>query len=97
VTRGRLAGDWFGGPLAPLFGPGIRDTAVEGNKPGRLAWAIPHIRYFKYPEDCAPGDAATYIRDALNLDLHAELVALLDVPPPDPTTIGKRVHDMPSG
>ncbi len=35
---GGIRGDWFGGgALAPLFGPGIREIAVSGNQPERLA------------------------------------------------------------
>ena len=36
-----ILGDWFGGPLRPLFGKGIRDIPISGNKPKRLLPAFP--------------------------------------------------------
>lgn len=41
---GTFFGDWFGGPLRPLFGSGILDKPVLGNKPGRLFPALAHSR-----------------------------------------------------
>jgi len=79
-------GDWFGGPLRPLFGQGIRDVAVEGNLPGRRTPGLAHGRYFEYPDQTQPTDIATLLRQALHLDLETELVPLLDAPHPDPST-----------
>lgn len=45
VARGGLRGDWFGGPLAPLFGPGVRDVPAlddVGRTPG-----VAHLKYFE--------------------------------------------------
>ena len=36
VRRGSTRGDWFGGELAGLFGPGVRDIILTGNRPQRL-------------------------------------------------------------
>jgi hypothetical protein len=60
-------GDWFGGPLAPLFGPGIEDRRVLGNTPGRFLPGLAHSRYFSYPEATEPTDVSTHLRDALDL------------------------------
>lgn len=64
-------GDWFGGPLRPLFGSGILDIKVKGNKFGRLLPGGAHSRYFSYPEDTGAKDVARYLRKALALDTHA--------------------------
>jgi hypothetical protein len=69
-------GDWFGGPLVPLFGPGIKDIQLTGNtlgEPGttllrhRLVPAAAHSMYFSFPEDDGEGSAARSIRTALDL------------------------------
>lgn len=70
VVRGSLRGDWFGGPVGPLFGAGVEDIAVDGNEKGRRAWAVPHTRYFDYPEDDSADSIARYVRSALNLALN---------------------------
>lgn len=61
-------GDWFGGPLRPLFGAGITDIRVTGNLAGRLLPAVAHTRYFSYPDDTGSDDIAKHLRDALALD-----------------------------
>lgn len=95
VERGSLQGDWFGGPLQNLFGPGVRDIAVQGNRPGRPArWGRAHSRYFAYPTDVGPDDVAQHIRQALKLDVYTELDALRDAPESDPRTLGDRLKFM---
>jgi hypothetical protein len=61
-----VLGDWFGGPLAPLFGAGVRDIPVTG---GALRWApaIAHTKYFSYPDDLRSDSATTHLRAALDL------------------------------
>lgn len=75
-ARGHLFGDWFGGPVAPLFGSGIRDVVVTGNTPGapgaswsrnRLLPAYAHALYFSFPDDDDPAGAASRIREAMDL------------------------------
>lgn len=80
VTWGR--GDWFGGPLRPLFGRGILDLPVLGNLPGRRAPGLAHGRYFDYPDAIAPDDVATVLREALALGVEQDLVDLLGAPDP---------------
>jgi hypothetical protein len=69
-------GDWFGGPLAPVFGTGIKDVPVAGNtyhQPGttllrnRLVPAAAHSYYFRFPDDPSATSVATHIRSALDL------------------------------
>jgi hypothetical protein len=67
VTRGSLRGDWFGGALAPLFGPGIRDIAVHGNKPERFKRGSAHNEYFRHPDKDDEGDIAWHLRETLAL------------------------------
>lgn len=62
VTRGALAGDWFGGPLRPFFGLGIRDVAVSGNVPERLKRGSAHLEYFRHPDAAEVGDVAHFVR-----------------------------------
>lgn len=75
VSRG-FFGDWFGGPLAPLFGNGIRDVPVTGNGPSArdATWwrnrhvpAAAHAYYFEFPEDDTPSSVTTHLREALGL------------------------------
>jgi hypothetical protein len=59
-------GDWFGGPLAPLFGPGIKDLAVKGNRPRRWFPALAHAQYFKLSQ-VDPASVRYLLRDAMDL------------------------------
>jgi hypothetical protein len=67
VIRGEQQGDWFGGALCPLFGPGIRDIAVQGNTPERFKRGSAHSEYFTHPEKADDGDVAWHIRKTLAL------------------------------
>jgi hypothetical protein len=67
VARGELHGDWFGGALGPLFGPGIRDIPVQGNAPERLKRGSAHNEYFSHPEKDDDGDVAWHLRKTLAL------------------------------
>lgn len=60
-------GDWFGGPLAPLYGAGIRDIALEGNRPKSRWPAIAHALYFQFADDTSPPSVTTHLRDAMDL------------------------------
>ncbi|WP_242453502.1 hypothetical protein [Mycolicibacterium sp. P9-64] len=82
VKPGGLKGDWFGGPLRPLFGHGIRDIDVQGNQPERFKRGMAHTEYFKHPDRDNPGDAAWHIRKTLALQTHTVLENLLSAPPP---------------
>jgi hypothetical protein len=67
VTRGSLRGDWFGGAVDPLFGPGIRDIAVQGSQPERFKRGSAHNEYFRHPEKDDEGDIARHLRETLAL------------------------------
>jgi hypothetical protein len=84
VIRGELAGDWFGGALRPVFGPGIRDIEVLGNEPERFKRGSAHTEYFAHPDRGDEGDAAWHIRMTLGLQTHAVLERLLNAPLPEP-------------
>jgi hypothetical protein len=79
-------GDWFAGPLAPLFGPGIADIELSGNKPWRLIPGYAHAIYFKFPEDTGPDSVTTHLRDALDLASTDWLTPTLAAPEPDAET-----------
>ncbi|MFN8033681.1 MAG: hypothetical protein U0Q47_10335 [Mycobacterium sp.] len=92
VRRGSIRGDWFGGVLRPLFGPGIREIAVTGNRPERLRPGTAQTKYFTHPERDAEGDVAFHLREALALADRAGLDASRTAPPPDPATVDRVVH-----
>jgi hypothetical protein len=73
-------GDWFGGPLRSLFGKGILDHSIMGNLPGRRTPGLAHARYFVYPNDIEPDDAATVLQGYLQLAIVEELGDLLSAP-----------------
>jgi hypothetical protein len=60
-------GDWFGGPLRPLFGNGILDVPVRGNLPKRLIPGYAHALYFKFPEDRTDDSVTKHLHEALEL------------------------------
>jgi hypothetical protein len=89
VETGSVRGDFFGGPLQTLFGPGIREKRVMGNTPGREArWGVAHGRYFDYPDDDGETDIAHYIRQILDLGDTVDIAGTL---PTDPNTGGDRI------
>ena len=70
------SGDWFGGPLSPLYGNGIRDVEIRGNTRGRWLWlsgrlvpGLAHSRYFRFPGDTRPESVTTVLQQAMDLDL----------------------------
>ena len=79
-ARLRFFGDWFGGPLAHLYGEGIEDIRLEG--PGWL-WrhfpGVAHTRYFSFPNDISDLSVTKKLRDAMELDSTSWL-SLVDVP-----------------
>lgn len=79
-------GDWFGGPLAPLFGPGIEDVALTGDRPACWAPALAHALYFSFPDAVAPDSVTTRLRAAMDLRADSWLRATLGVPAPDPAS-----------
>jgi pimeloyl-ACP methyl ester carboxylesterase len=85
-VKGYLLGDWFGGPLQPLFGRGVWDREVLGNTPGRLAPAMAHGKYFSYPDDDSADGIAKVLQEVLELHLEDELAVSRDAPAPLPAT-----------
>lgn len=57
--RWTLWGDVIGGPMAPLFGSGIRDVPVGTNILGGL---LSHTAYWKLPKQPSAGSVATHIQ-----------------------------------
>ena len=83
---GGFFGDWFAGPLAPLFGSGIKDIKLTGNTPKRLIPGYAHALYFKFPADAGPDSVTTQLRNALDLASSDWLSSTLKSPEPDPAT-----------
>lgn len=68
-SRGLLYGDAIGGPLAPLFGPGVIDQPVRTQR--RRGW-LTHTAYWdRVAADAALSDGSlTRLRQALRLNLY---------------------------
>jgi hypothetical protein len=77
-----IAGDWFGGSLQRLFGPGIRDVPLTGNRPRSLIPGWAHALYYHFPEEVAPASVTTKLREAMELNSSWWLKPTLDPPPP---------------
>jgi hypothetical protein len=92
VRRGGIRGDWFGGVLQPLFGPGIREIAVTGNRPERLRPGAAQTKYFTRPDHDADGEVAFHLRQILALADDAGLQASITAPPPGPLTVSRTVY-----
>jgi hypothetical protein len=64
-------GDWFGGPLAPLYGAGIKDIRLRNNGFWPRFWslfpAVAHARYFSYPNDNSLNSATSQLRGTMEL------------------------------
>jgi hypothetical protein len=81
-----LFGDWFGGPLAPLFGGGIRDVELQGNKPWRWTPGYTHTLYFRFPKDVTESSATSQLRRAIDLPSADWLKETLQAPDPSSRT-----------
>lgn len=73
-------GDWFGGSLAPLYGPGITDIALLGNRPKSRWPALAHAMYFAFPNDVSEGSVTAQLRAAMDLASTSWLSATRDAP-----------------
>ena len=80
-----------GGELAGLFGPGVRDIILTGNRPMVCPRAA-QTQYFRHPEQDGEGDVAFHLREALALADHRGLDASVAAPEPDPATVGRVVY-----
>lgn len=72
-------GDWFGGPLRPLFGNGILDIKLTGNKPKRLIPAMAHTFYFSFPDDVSENSVTKKLHDAMELNSKLWLEEMLTI------------------
>lgn len=79
-TRWWFFGDWFGGRLGPLFGYGIKDIELTGNKPKRFIPAWAHTLYFKFPDDESDSSVTRHLHDAMELHSESWLTSTLDIP-----------------
>ena len=83
-------GDWFGGPLVPLLGPGIQDVPVQGNRWKRFIPGYAHALYFRLAHP-SPDSIRTLLRAAMDLASSSWLTATLDAPEPTAPASQKRV------
>jgi hypothetical protein len=60
-ARAGFFGDWFGGPLAPLYGRGIKDIPLSGNDWKRFLPGMAHTGYFKYGDSRRSPEAVNRI------------------------------------
>jgi hypothetical protein len=69
-SRFGIFGDWFGGPLASTFGPGILDLPVTAGPWTRFLPVYPHTQYFRRADSAAnnrPGSSIRSLREGLDL------------------------------
>ena len=67
-SRFGVFGDWFGGPLAPLYGRGIEDLPATKGKWTRFIPVVGHVRYFKWSDRTGLGTSIAAIRSGLALE-----------------------------
>ncbi len=79
-------GDWFAGPLAPLFGTGIKDIKLKGNTPKRFIPGYAHATYFGFSEDTSAESVTTKLRQVLDLPATVWLEPTVGSPDHDPAT-----------
>jgi hypothetical protein len=84
-------GDWFGGSLGELFGRGIKDIELVGNRPRSLVPAGAHAWYLFFPRDTSATSATTVLRNAMDLASSDWVLPTMDAPPPEPATRGAHV------
>ena len=80
-------GDWFGGPLRPLFGNGIVDRPLLANGWRSRIPALAHALYYHFENDEQRAESVTCrLREAMDLASSAWLEPTFDAPLPDPQT-----------
>ncbi len=85
-ARYGVFGDWFGGPLRPLFGPGVRDVPITNGSRARLVPVFPHTWYFRWVAPTTDPDTAQgALRAALDLNSWSWLSKVRELPS-DPDT-----------
>jgi hypothetical protein len=81
-------GDWFGGALSPLFGAGVEDVALTGNRPWSRVPALAHALYFRLADDRSPDAVRVVLRRYLGLAATTWL-SESGVPEPKPEAVGE--------
>lgn len=79
-------GDWFGGPLSPLFGAGIREIPLTCNRWRSWLPGYAHALYLHFLDDERQESVTTRLRLALDLASTAWLLPTLDAPAADGAT-----------
>lgn len=79
-------GDWFGGPLSPLFGAGIREIPLTRNRWRSWLPGYAHALYLHFLDDERQDSVTTRLRLALDLASTAWLSPTLDAPAADGAT-----------
>lgn len=76
----RFFGDWFGGPLAPLYGSGIEDIRLTGND-WWWTWfpAVAHAKYFNFPKDRSTKSVTKKLENAMAL-ASSEWLSRIQIP-----------------
>ncbi len=77
-------GDWFGGPLGPLFGNGILDRPLLANGWKARIPAYAHALYYHFQGDEQRDSVTIRLREAMGLAASAWLKPTLAAPLPDP-------------
>jgi hypothetical protein len=77
-------GDWFGGPLRPLFGNGILDRRLEANGWRSRIPAYAHALYYHFERDEQTDSVTTHLRQSMGLAATPWLMATLPDPLLDP-------------
>lgn len=85
----RFFGDWFGGPLRPLFGSGILDIELRSNGWKTQIPAYAHALYYHFQRDEWTGSVTRRLRDAMDLAASDWLEPTLGAPPPDPASASR--------
>jgi hypothetical protein len=79
-ARLRFFGDWFGGPLAPLFGRGVQDVPLDRNDWKSRIPAGAHALYFSFGDVVGEGTVTQELRETM--DLASSAWVPLESPPP---------------
>ena len=61
-------GDWFGGRLAPLFGNGVKDLPVKGNRPWRWVPGAAHGMYLSFAKDRREGSFTRMLSEVVGIE-----------------------------
>jgi hypothetical protein len=67
-TRAIVLGDPVGGPLAPIFGKGIKDIPVRASPWWRRYTPIAHTSYWRRPAREGDATAITALRESLDIE-----------------------------